>query len=91
MEKKNEIRSQCSICGKMDSCEYVKTYGPERAYCDGIEKILSSLNVDIARSATKPDEQTLAKYKGLCSNCDNRHDCMFPKPEGGVWHCEEYC
>jgi hypothetical protein len=28
--------------------------------------------------------------KGLCVNCDNRHTCTFPKPEEGVWHCEEY-
>jgi hypothetical protein len=27
---------------------------------------------------------------GLCSTCDRRHDCTFPKPESGVWFCEEY-
>jgi hypothetical protein len=29
-------------------------------------------------------------YAGLCSNCDNRETCIYPKPEGGVWRCEEY-
>lgn len=29
-------------------------------------------------------------YKGLCMNCANRHECLLPKSEGGVWHCEEY-
>ncbi len=28
---------------------------------------------------------------GLCSDCENRAGCMFDKPEGGVWPCEEYC
>jgi hypothetical protein len=28
--------------------------------------------------------------KGLCINCENRHTCEFIKPNGGVWHCEEY-
>jgi hypothetical protein len=28
--------------------------------------------------------------KGLCANCDNLDHCTYPKPEGGVWHCEEY-
>ena len=28
--------------------------------------------------------------KGLCINCANRNSCQFVKPEGGVWHCEEY-
>jgi len=31
-----------------------------------------------------------AHYKGLCKTCDYRETCTYPKPEGGVWHCEEY-
>jgi hypothetical protein len=27
---------------------------------------------------------------GLCRNCESRRTCAFPRPEGGVWHCEEY-
>jgi hypothetical protein len=27
---------------------------------------------------------------GLCVNCDHAETCCLPKPEGGVWHCEEY-
>ncbi|HQI02878.1 MAG TPA: hypothetical protein PLA18_16505 [Deltaproteobacteria bacterium] len=30
------------------------------------------------------------KALGLCSNCVNREVCRFPRPESGVWHCEEY-
>ena len=29
-------------------------------------------------------------FKGLCMNCANRYNCLLPKSEGGVWHCEEY-
>jgi hypothetical protein len=29
-------------------------------------------------------------HRGLCINCDVRGTCTFPKPEGGVWFCEEY-
>jgi hypothetical protein len=29
-------------------------------------------------------------HRGLCLNCDVRNTCTFPKPEGGVWFCEEY-
>ena len=35
----------------------------------------------------KKDED---KYKGLCSDCENRKECILSKLEGGVWHCEEY-
>jgi len=27
---------------------------------------------------------------GLCSNCTHRESCGLPRPESGVWHCEEY-
>ena len=30
------------------------------------------------------------KVLGLCSDCVLRKECLFPKPESGVWHCEEY-
>ena len=30
------------------------------------------------------------EFAGLCVNCGNRHHCTHPKPEGGVWYCEEY-
>jgi len=30
------------------------------------------------------------KLVGLCVDCEARHNCTFPKSEGGVWHCEEY-
>jgi hypothetical protein len=29
-------------------------------------------------------------HTGLCATCDNRETCTFPKPEGGIWHCEEF-
>jgi (2Fe-2S) ferredoxin/predicted RNA-binding Zn-ribbon protein involved in translation (DUF1610 family) len=32
----------------------------------------------------------IGKYRGLCLNCAKREFCTFPKPEGGVWHCDEY-
>ena len=28
--------------------------------------------------------------RGLCSNCEHRETCIYPRPDGGVWRCEEY-
>ena len=28
--------------------------------------------------------------RGLCATCAKRSSCAFQRPEGGVWHCEEY-
>jgi len=46
-----------------------------------------SLADQTRRERRKEDEK---EFKGLCVNCANRHTCLFPKCEGGVWHCEEY-
>jgi hypothetical protein len=27
---------------------------------------------------------------GLCVNCSQRFSCTYERPEGGVWHCEDY-
>jgi hypothetical protein len=27
---------------------------------------------------------------GLCVDCENRATCIFDRPVGGVWQCEEY-
>jgi hypothetical protein len=29
------------------------------------------------------------EFKGLCAQCSRRATCAYPKPAGGVWHCDE--
>ena len=41
----------------------------------------------MSRARQKKDGE---EFRGLCVNCANRHTCLFPKSEGGVWHCQEY-
>lgn len=35
------------------------------------------------------DTAEAKELKGLCRECARRLDCRYPKPPGGVWHCEE--
>lgn len=37
-----------------------------------------------------PADYARARRLGLCVDCVHRECCTLPKPEGGVWHCEEY-
>ena len=30
------------------------------------------------------------EQKGLCRNCKKKETCALPRPEGGVWRCEDY-
>lgn len=38
----------------------------------------------------KKMKQVPSGILGLCCNCDHYAYCSFPKPEAGVWHCENY-
>ena len=36
------------------------------------------------------EEGNSAEQKGLCRNCKKEKTCKLPRPEGGVWRCEDY-
>ncbi len=40
-------------------------------------------------AAGHPGEAATAELKGLCGQCTRRTTCAYPKPAGGVWHCDE--
>jgi len=41
-------------------------------------------------SKGRVEEQDSSPYKGLCRNCKKNKTCVIPKPEGGIWRCEDY-
>jgi hypothetical protein len=42
-------------------------------------------------AVTAPAEpQVSPRPRGLCADCIHRDCCDFPRPESGVWRCEEY-
>ncbi len=41
-------------------------------------------------ASVKAQEKNSGQWLGLCCDCGERGSCTFPKPEGGVWCCEEY-
>jgi hypothetical protein len=86
----------CSTCKNASSCKYPRDPDKPVFYCEEfeIEKIPLTKPVGKEQPPVKDSgiakEKDSTKFIGLCSNCDNRRTCSFPKPEGGVWHCEEY-
>jgi len=67
-------------------CEEFEGITPDPAKC--AEKTRSLSEDSRANSSTVEDHSDT--HIGLCSNCEKRETCTFPKPESGVWHCEEY-
>jgi hypothetical protein len=91
-----EYHGLCSVCKCAPDCTYPRDPDHMVIQCeefDGIEP-LSARATGKHRSppalSHADRDKGAAKFNGLCSNCENREGCVFPKPEGGVWHCEEY-
>lgn len=89
----------CETCIKAETCVYQRDPNRPVLQCeefDGYEpKTMKKpdtnplrSNVDQVESSAQEKDSNM--FVGLCSNCENRHTCVYPKPEGGVWHCEEY-
>ncbi len=90
----------CSTCDTASTCTFPRD--PERPimHCDELD----SYKDDVAavervpraepvspKAISEATQKQLDRHQGLCVNCENRECCTFPKPEGGVWHCDEYC
>jgi len=93
--KKKEYRGLCITCKNAPTCTYPRD--PDRAVLEceefeGHEPLQRwATGGDISpRQVSAAKQEDSVKYKGLCVNCENREHCTFPKPESGVWRCEEY-
>jgi hypothetical protein len=85
----------CMSCRNASSCTFPRDPAVPAFYCEEFE-------IDTTTSIMSPGKgQPLAtgsdafnedskKFIGLCSDCEGRKNCTFPKPEGGIWCCEEY-
>ena len=97
MEKdEQEKKNLCVNCKYKQNCNYRKQTKENIIFCEEyeIEKIpsLKSRHKKESEQSGKSNtaENKKLRFNGLCINCANRFNCTHPKPEGGVWHCEDY-
>ena len=86
-------RDICLTCNHTESCGHRGTPGRPIYFCEHFEAFAPVSTTVPTTKAPDPsvNNQPKSQYKGLCMNCEHREDCAVPKPEGGIWHCEEYC
>jgi hypothetical protein len=96
---KNRYLGLCSYCKSAPNCTF--TRDPNRPVCECDEFGGSTYAPVRAPNQKKISlrhfpknqiggEDPFSLHKGLCSQCEGRANCIYPKPEGGVWHCEEF-
>ncbi len=89
-------RGLCATCDRASHCTFPRD--PERPVLECEEfsgLVLPPLTIRAAREAhppASPGTRPAAPpaLRGLCATCERRHDCTYPKPEFGVWHCDEF-
>ncbi len=96
MPENVERRGLCSTCRNAATCTFTTGHKKPVVDCEEFdaEEAYHVETTGRDRPArTYPysaKEEDLDKSLGLCGDCENREACVFPKLEGGVWHCEEY-
>ncbi len=95
--KKTIYKGLCLYCKFSSECTFPRDQEKPVYHCEEFDDDISedqrlSVNkymqgvIDSLYDSPEPSPKAL----GLCCICENWDNCSFPKPEGGVWHCEEY-
>lgn|GEM_PF-313533 len=84
----------CATCTEAPHCVYARNATAPILFCEMFDEGKPVEQVEPEKPQSSPqhsrEEKPAGQLKGLCINCEHRGTCTFPKPEGGVWHCEEY-
>ena len=83
-------RGLCVACIRDSSCTYPRLQPVVQ--CEEFEGY-EPRSLALPASAPVCEDPAPAgafENKGLCITCENRYTCGFPKPAGGIWHCEEF-
>jgi hypothetical protein len=93
MSKARVAAGLCATCKYDPDCIYEATPDGVILQCEQFE---TGFPPEAPRRTADPNGAMSSKahaangYPGLCSNCEHSPSCTYPKPEGGVWRCEEY-
>jgi hypothetical protein len=89
-------RGLCSTCKHAPTCTFPGDVQRPAFYCEEFEIEIapatktSEASTSLLTTSSIVAAEDSAGLIGLCSDCESRQTCVFPKPEGGIWHCEEY-
>jgi len=82
----------CSTCKHVSTCALRRDSRKPLFYCEEFEIEVTppgrAVIGDKEPHVAEAEDSTTSI--GLCIDCENARTCTFRKPEGGVWHCEEY-
>ena len=99
VQEETQQKGLCSACRNAPTCTFPRDSNRPILQCEEFEgdtasqKTLSITGASIRWQEEEREGRNRAnevEYKGLCRNCELRDTCTYPKPDCGVWFCEEY-
>ncbi len=91
MSKIKEYQDLCSTCNHALTCVRLKSIKRPVWFCEEFDDYTPPPPKEVGKDIVQSEEEKYDRSMGLCYNCAKRDTCTFVKPNGGVWHCEEYC
>ena len=84
----------CGVCALDGTCEPADRSSARIMRCEQFQPdpdLVCEMVTSVITSRTYgASDFDSVNHMGLCTNCEHRGDCAFPRREGGVWYCEEY-
>lgn len=81
----------CATCEHAPYCTHPRASGAPVLECDDASVLSITIapvtGIDVVSGPARPFR---ASARGLCATCVRLGDCTYPRPEGGVWHCDEF-
>ena len=81
-------RDLCSNCDNAKRCEGGTRPRRPIFFCE--EFLVFGAASAPQRKPRTPAAKNINGQVGLCVNCASARTCALTRPEGGIWHCEEY-
>lgn len=86
----NEQSGLCSICIYFANCTTRQSFKGKILQCEEFDDYMPQQIVKEEKKGGGESPVQYAPLKGLCMNCDYADSCTIPKPESGIWYCNEY-
>ncbi len=85
-------RGLCISCTLARTCTYRLGAVRPVIFCDEFDGIQAPVAMRRSEpiAASQLELGAESRARGLCATCVKRDSCTYPRPEGGVWHCEEF-
>jgi len=89
-----ELKGLCVSCIHARACAFRRNPDQAVLQCEefdsGTPLVVEETAPEVQTAPTEAELSEWDRFKGLCVNCESRHDCAIRDKEIGVWHCEEY-